>query len=267
MADSSKQPSRRDCHVLVASATSAAVCALLATAFTTRAMAGPGPARHRAQQWTRQLHAMCLAVKAGTLSPNAWQDQIEALHRSIAMDELMRFIDFKALIRGLTYPDDRGAIRPIRLPQVPGIPARPSFAGKIFAYKKGAGTPPHGHHGMVSAHLVLRGALRVRTYERVAEATDHLVVTPAKDLIAKPGQTISMSDERDNVHWFEAVSQHAYTLDIPISGLYRNKSYVAPANRYGMIYVDPRGPANGRGKIRAPIIGFEQAMAEFGPAS
>ena len=119
---------------------------------------------------------------------------------------------------------------------------------------------------MVSAHLVLAGGFRVRTFDRIFNGDEpgHLLLSAARDERARPGDTITMSDERDNVHWIEATSDRAFTLDVPISGLYGEKRYIAPANRYGMIYIDPTGPANGRGEIRAPIMAFADAMKKFG---
>ena len=259
----SQEPSRRDCHAL---ATTGALYTLLAAAFGTRAVAGPQRGAKPMQRWVRQLDATCRALRTGTIAPQTWQDEITALHRSVAMRDLLEFINFERLIEGLSYPDDRGAIRRVQLPRAPGLPSRLGFGAKLFAYKKATATPPHGHNGMVSAHLVLRGQFRVRTYHRVSATADHLILRPSRDVYSGAGTTITMSDERDNVHWFEATSPHAYTLDIPISGLYREKSYAAPANKYGMLYVDPRGPRTKTGHIRAPIIPFERAIAEFGAA-
>lgn len=255
---------RRQFHALIMGA---AVGGLLSAALSTGAFASAGAVAPR--RWLRRLHALCAALEAEELSPTGWLAGIEALHREVELAELLRFIDFETLIAGVEYPDDRGAIRPVRLPRVRGLPRRLGFSAKIFAYKQGTATAPHGHNGMVSAHLVLAGEFRVRTFNRLfpGDEPDHLLLTGARDEPARPGDTVTMSDERDNVHWMEATSAHAYTLDVPITGVYENKRYIAPANRHGMIYVDPTGPENGQGEIRAPIMAFADAMKKFGGGS
>ncbi len=236
----------------------------MSAATATGALASAAKASPR--RWLRRLHALSAALAAGELSPRDWQAGIEELNREVDLAQLLGFIDFERLIAGIEYPDDRGAIRSARLPRVRGLPRRLGFGAKIFAYKRGAATAPHGHNGMVSAHLVLAGRFRVRAFNRTLESDEpgHLLLSPSRDEQSKPGETITMSDERDNVHWIEATADRAYTLDVPISGLYEGKRYIAPANRYGMIYVDPTGPANGRGEIRAPIMAFADAMKKFG---
>lgn len=221
--------------------------------------------RPEMERWQAELFEICGDLERQALSAEQWQERIERLHDSVPLEDLLRHIDFERLIEGVDYPRDRGAIKDVRLPAIEGL-GDPLRGTKIFAYRKGAATAPHAHNGMVSAHLVLGGRFHVRTFERLSDVAEHLIIRPSLDLQCEAGRTISMSDERDNVHWFLATSDHAYTLDIPLSGVYPGKQYVAQANRYGMIYLDPAGERLSDDRIRAPRLSFEQALARYGSA-
>jgi hypothetical protein len=219
--------------------------------------------RPEMERWQATLYEICGDLKKSTLSATEWQDRIEQLHASVPLEDLLRYIDFERLIAGLEYPHDRGAIKNVTLPTIEGL-GDPVRGTKIFAYRKGSATAPHAHNGMVSAHLVLDGRFHVRTFERLADEPEHLIIRPSLDMDSGRGRTVSMSDERDNVHWFLATSDHAYTLDIPLSAVYPGKEYVTPANRYGMIYLDPAGESLSDDRIRAPRLSFEQALTRYG---
>jgi hypothetical protein len=214
------------------------------------------------KRWYRDLDAIGRAVKDHRLTPEQWRKRIEALHGSVSLEDLLRFIDFQRLIDGLTYPERWGAIRDVRFPRIPGLPDHIPGA-KIFAYRKHAATSPHGHNNMVSAHLIVKGLFHVRTYHRVRDEEGYLILEPAIDRIAGPGEVVTMSDESHNVHWFTAASDHAYTLDVPVTHLKPGKHYATPANKYGMIWVDPTAGVTNDGYSRARVIGFQEAERRF----
>jgi hypothetical protein len=78
---------------------------------------------------------------------------------------------------------------------------------------------PHAHHDMASAHMVIEGKLRVRTFDRVKDEENHLIVQPTQDVLAEPGHAAAMTTAKDNVHWFAPRSPRAMTIDVIIDGL------------------------------------------------
>lgn len=129
---------------------------------------------------------------------------------------------------------------------------------KIFAYRKGACTPPHAHNNVASVHLVLRGKIHLRTYDRVRDVPGAIEITPTFDGVVEPGAFATMTDAEHNVHWFVGEIDGSCSLDVVMSDVAPDRTYATPAQSYGQIFVDPTA-----GK-RAPILAFERAAAKFG---
>jgi hypothetical protein len=217
--------------------------------------------------WVRELMQLARDVRAGRMAVTVWQERMAALHQRVPIADVLKYIDFDRVVSGVAYPKDVAAICDVALP---GVPADARFGHKIFAYRRGAATPPHVHNNLVSAHLVLRGSLRARTYDRLRDevaaegAPGVIVLAPTRDREIRPGETVTMSDERDNGHWFVATSERAYTLDVPVAHVNLAKHYATRASEYGMIFVDPTPPPDARGRIAAPTMTFAAAVRRFG---
>ena len=235
-----------------------------------RANAFDDPVSVEVVRWARGVHTRCRDLRAGRLVPTEWQDAMSELGRRIDLQSLLEGLDVSALLAGMRYPDDRAAITPVTLPEIEGVPARGrGWSAKIFGLARGRAVVPHAHNDMVSAHLVISGRFHVRTFDRVyaREEPDRLCLSPRIDREFGPGSLVTMSDDRDNIHWLVARSETAHTLDVPVTGLGGNRAYTNAANRYSMIFVDPtRGP-RGDGTISAPTLTVEEALAKFGNAS
>ncbi len=135
-----------------------------------------------------------------------------------------------------------------------------AFTPKIFAMGKGRAIVPHGHRNMVSQHLVLQGEMRGRHYERLRDEPGWLVVRPTIDKVFRTGDFSSISDQRDNVHWFVTTSERAYTLDAIVDNLDRSRPYP-----YQIDFVDPeRAAAEKDGGLRLPRIGLEESLQRYG---
>ena len=143
-----------------------------------------------------------------------------ALFTALAWITRSRPIDVDRLIAAVTWPEQRlGAGADVPWPRVEGFPADLRFGHKLFVYRQGAVTPPHVHNHLVSAHWVLRGAIWVRTFDRVRDLEASILLRPTRDEVARPGALVTMSDDLDNGHWFEGVSpspQADGTIDAPI---------------------------------------------------
>jgi hypothetical protein len=113
---------------------------------------------------------------------------------------------------------------------------------------------------MVSQHLVLQGEMRGRHYQRLRDEDGHLTVRPTIDRVFRPGDFSSISDQRDNVHWFVTSSERAYTLDAIVDNLDRKHPY-----RFHIDFVDPeRAEPQRDGSVRMPRIELDECLRRYG---
>jgi len=231
----------------------------------TRASAWARPLDPALQRWLLRVGEIGRAVQSGSLTPLGWQEAMQEAYVAFSPEEWVAFIDMDRLLEGLRYPDVKfGAVKDVPWPAVEGFPADLRFGHKLFVYRKGSSTPPHAHNNLVSAHWVLRGEVRTRTFDRVEDLEAAILLQPTRDEVSRPGALVSMSDARDNVHWFEGVSeQPSISFDIPI-GVTPDKQYRHPAEAYNQIYLDPTVARRADGRIEAPIIKFDDSKTKFG---
>ena len=96
------------------------------------------------------------------------------------------------------------------------------------------------------------------TYDRIADEKDFMIITPTIDKEFGPGGASSISDVKDNVHWFEALSDSAFVFNIHVNGLKTNPR--SP----GRVYVDPGGEKIEGGKIRAKVLDHDECTKLYG---
>ena len=247
--------SRRD---LIATTIVQVVCVI------TRANAWATPIDPALRRWVLAIGEVGQAVQAGRLSPGAWQDAMSGIYASLPPEEFIRFIDMEQLLQQVRHPKERiGGIVEVPWPEVAGFPAGFRFGHKLFVYRQGSCTPPHVHNHLVSAHWVLQGQLRARTYDRLIDLEDAIRLRPTRDEVLRPGAIVTMSDEGENGHWFNGLSERSISFDIPISGVSPEKEYRHPAEGRNQIFVDPTSAPNSDGTIDAPIIRFEESLKRF----
>src|SRR5580765_3970392 len=155
----------------------------------------------------RKLQELSRALARREIQPLQWQRGAAQVCDGIDLQELCRAADFERVVSRLPLLPRGTSAESIRL--LDGQ----AFTPKIFAMGKGRAIIPHGHVNMVSQHLVLQGEMRGRHYQRVRDEPGHLTVRPTIDKAFRQGDFSSISDQRDNVHWFIATSERAYTLD------------------------------------------------------
>jgi hypothetical protein len=146
-----------------------------------------------------------------------------------------------------------------RMPKLQGGPERYVFGQQIFALRKGCSVVPHGHNNMATAFLILKGNFHGRHYDRITDEEKHMIIKPTIDSKFVPGQSSSISDEKDNVHWFKAEDEPAFIFNIHVFG-------VSPKNkkRTSRVYLDPFGEKLDDGLIRARLIDHDEAHKKFG---
>ena len=164
--------------------------------------------------WALQLNEFCSDLKTNSLTTLQWQQKIAELYAKIDLDELLQFIDFDSLVKGFEFPDLGVSTKQVQFPKLDGLPERTVFIKKIFGMKKDRAIIPHGHSNMASAHLILKGEMHLRHYEKIKQDGQNLIIKPTVDQFAKIGGSSSISDEKDNVHWFIANTETAFTFDV-----------------------------------------------------
>lgn len=207
--------------------------------------------------WAIQMNEMCLDLRQNTISPAQWQNQIESLLDQIELEELLKFIDFDRLTRGFTFPDLGVNTKGVRFPSLAGLPENLAFYRKIFGLKKGRAIIPHGHKNMTSAHLVLKGEFSLKHYNKIEEEPEHLIIQPSIDEVIRVGDSSSISDEKNNVHWFRTLSETAFTFDMIVLDL-NGKSYEIDN-------IDPHsGEKIGENMLRVKKLSVEEALKKYG---
>ena len=213
-----------------------------------------------AVQWLNEINQIGLDLKGKKLEEVAWQDKAEnLLNDRIELSELLKFIDFDQIEKGATFADSGARALRFKYPEVDGVPKKLAFGQQIFALKKGRSVVPHGHNNMATAFLVLKGNFHGRHYDRIEDQEKHMIIKPTIDQRFGPGSTSSISDEKDNVHWFKAEDEPAFLFNIHVLG-FKAKF----PKQTGRVYVDPAGEKLDDGLIRGRLIDYKEAHKMYG---
>lgn len=133
------------------------------------------------------------------------------------------------------------------------------FLPKLFAVDTGRSIIPHGHSNMVSAHLPLTGAFRLRQYDQVSRDERSLTIQPTVDRMIRAGDLSSIGEDNDNVHWFVA-EEPSYTFDVIVAGL--DDTADQPFEIFNLDM--EAAEANGNGLLRVPRMSVSEALRKYG---
>lgn len=211
-----------------------------------------------AAKWLADLNATSQDLRDKELTQLQWQTEIEKLMQQVKLADLLKYVDFERWISDLKFKD-RGerAFRP-QFPKVQGLPTQLVFGHQIFALKKDRSVVPHGHNNMATAFLILDGEFHGRHYDRLEEDDGFMIIRPTIDRKFKVAEYSTVSDFRDNVHWFKATSDKAYIFNIHVLN-------VDPKiKKRGRVYVDPDGEKLSDNRIRAEKIKTAEAYQRYG---
>ncbi len=209
-----------------------------------------------AARWLKQLHEMGQQVKNEKISQLQWQKQTEELFEKIEIQELLQFVDFEKLTKDLQFREmGERSLRP-KFPKVEGLPTDLVYGHQIFALQKNRSVVPHGHDNMATAFLVLDGKFEGKLYDRLEDEKRHMIIRPTIDEKFVKGQASTISEKKDNVHWFKCTSETGFIFNIHILNLHEGKS--------GRVYVDPDGEKLSDGRIRAQKIRAADAFKKYG---
>ncbi|MCE9524292.1 MAG: hypothetical protein K8S25_17875 [Alphaproteobacteria bacterium] len=218
--------------------------------------------------WAQDVADLNRDLAAAKISLIEWQDRIAALDTGVNLAELRRYLDFDRLTKAMAFPTNLAETAD------PKFPASINVAGierawfiRFFGMRKGGAIIPHVHNNMVSAHLVIEGQFHARTFDRVQDLPEEkaVLLRPKLDRAIKPGDAISMSDDRDNGHWLIAEADRSFTFDVGVLGLSKTRTFGLKADDYSMIFVDPTAKPETTDLVRAPTLSFGQCQARFAP--
>jgi hypothetical protein len=214
-----------------------------------------------ATTWLSSVNDLGKSLKGGALTQQQWQTKVEELLRRVELGDLMASLKMEQLMATVEFRE-RGekSLRPKLpvLPEVKGMPTRYVFGHQIFALKQGRSVPPHGHYNMATLFLVLNGKFHGRHYDRVDEDDKTMIVKPTINQQFSPGEYSTVTDFKDNVHWFKATSETGFIFNIHLLRI------DPKARKGGRVYIDPAGEKLQDGAIRAPKISASEALKKYG---
>lgn len=235
---------------------------LIAALAGSRAWAGGRP--EPLARWAREMRDLNERLGRGELTVTDWQARIERLNTSVAVDDLVAWLDIDRLVREFRYPTRLADVADPILPADLVAPdARRTWFVRVFGMRRDGAIIPHVHNHMVSAHLVVSGAFHARTHDRMQDLDDAVVLKPSIDRRLARGEIISMSDRRDNAHWLIALEDRSLTFDVGVVDLAASWPYRLAANRYNMIFVDADAKPQVDGLVVAPVMSFEACAAKY----
>ena len=239
----------------------------LATLLTMSLLEDGVPARNswgrcaagRRAQWLRDIEQMGEDLKGQKLEQLVWQQKVEELFKQVPLADILALIDFDQLSSGVKFVDNGALSMRFKFPEVEGVPKNFIYGRQIFALKKDRSVVPHGHNNMATAFLVLKGDLHGRHYDRLKDEPEHYIIKPTVDRTFTPGECSTVSDFKDNIHWFKAISEPAFIFNLHVLS-------VNPNNREptGRLYLDPEGEKLADGLIRARQLSYDEAHKLYG---
>lgn len=216
------------------------------------------PASLSGRSWVARQRELARGLQAGQLNQLQWHDAVNSLAKELDLEEMAAELR-RARVKdaGVPFGSDPQK-RYVTVLDEQGLPVKLGYGLALFDFQATSVITPHAHKHMVSAHLVMDGRVRIRTFDRIRDEDGALVIRPTADVIADPGHTAAMTAAKDNVHWFVPRTSRAMTLDLIIDGLDDGEE------RYAIQPVDPLGGRRlPNGAIRAPLISFESSMALY----
>jgi hypothetical protein len=211
------------------------------------------------RNWMVDLNDLCKSLKEQKLKDIDFQTKLEELYRKVDLPELLTLLELDRISRTVKYPERGAASLGIDLGKVEGLSKRLVFGKQIFALRKDRSVVPHGHDNMCTGFIILRGDFVGRHYDRVEDHPAHYLIKPTIDRTFKPGECSTISDHKDNVHWFKATSETAFIFNIHVMG-YNPESTKASRR----VYIDPEGEKTPDGLIVAKKITSAEAHKKYG---
>jgi hypothetical protein len=209
--------------------------------------------------WFKELNVISQDVHDHRKKDVEYQQALERLYERVDLNALLKTLDFNGLASTVKFPEKGAKSLPVDFSHVDGLPVKLPFGGQIFAMRKGRSIVPHGHDNMATGFLVLKGDFRGRHYDRIEDHADHYIIRPTLDRAFRPGECSTISDHKDNVHWFTAEGETGFIFNVHVMD-------TNPENpkKPGRVYVDPMGEKLSGGLIKAPKISYGKVNQLYG---
>jgi len=211
------------------------------------------------RKWLIEMEAATQQLRHGKITASEWQRQIESLLSRVDLQDLLTAIDYDRLSKTAVFPDDHESADDVDFSKNEGLPSELSFNPYFYAMRRGVGIVPHGHRNMSSMHMMIKGEAHGWQFERVADEENYMTIKPTADKVLKVGAVSTMSEEKDNIHWFKALTEPVFMFNI---GVFR----INPTHDFsGRDCIDPLGGEKLKdGLIRARRIELKEAYKLYG---
>jgi hypothetical protein len=222
------------------------------------ALAQARPRSLNARRWLGQQSELARGLAQRTLSEAEWHHGVHELSAQVDLASLAHELR-RARIKEAGEPFGHDPQkRFVTVLDDDERPLRLGYGLALFDFGPDSVITPHAHRYMASAHLIIDGIVRLRTFDRIRDDGNTVVIRPTHDLLAEPGHGAAMTTSKDNVHWFAPRSRQAMTLDLIIDGLEPGRE------RYRIEPLDPlRAVPLPDGSLQAPVLSFEKSMALY----
>lgn len=240
----------------------AATLGILRLAFGSGAFAAP--VQPLTESWARNVADLAQDFRQRSLSPQQWQQAVSDLNTTVPIHELLSYIDFERISTVLKRRGAGEHFERVRLPALENGGAR--IWSAIFILPEGDAIPPHAHNNLATAHLVLQGRFRARTFDRLQDEPGRMLLRPHREQSFGVGETVSMSNDSENAHWFIAEKGPVFILDISIRSPVL-RQYQNPTDRDGRIFVAPADRRDPDGLVEATVISHDASVARYGRAT
>ena len=210
------------------------------------------------QSWLKDLTDMTRDLRGRKLTDLEFQTKMEELYKRVDLKALCNLIKLDELEKK-PLPANGAANAGIDLTTVEGLPKDTGFGKQIFGCKKDRSIVPHGHANMCTGFIILKGQWRGKHYDRIETHDDHYVIKPTIDKEFGPGDLSTISDHKDNVHWFKAMSEGAYIFNVHVIGY---DSTIKETS--GRLYLDPDGEKLSGGRIKAAKMSSSDCHKKYG---
>ena len=230
---------------------------LLETLFQCDAIADE--AKPATVKWLTDVNQLGWDLKDKKLSQLEWQKKVEELYKQADVADFLRLVDFDKLTQNIELVDAGARSLTVKFPQIEGVTDKLAWGKQIFALKKGRSVVPHGHNNMATAFLILKGKFRGRHFDRIADEDEHIIIRPTIDRKFSVGECSTVSDVKDNVHWFQALEGPAFIFNIHVMGINPDST-----ESTGRIYIDPNGEKLKDGQIRARRVDYDEVNKLYG---
>jgi hypothetical protein len=213
-----------------------------------------------ARHWLAEVEEISRAMKNGRAKQAEWQEKIAEIFTRVELPDFLRSVDFDRVSKKINFPDDREGLIAVNPSRPRGLPKELEFETYIYGLKKGRAIAPHCHRNMTSMHMLIGGEMHAWHFDRLADEPNHLIIKPTLDRALAMGEASTTSDDKDNVHWFKAVSGVAFTFNLAVYEI--NPSVKFSGRQF---YLDPSGGEKlGDGSLRVRHLTPEEAHNLYG---